>query len=350
MADDQTLALLGVSGIGEQLYRRIVASTTTTAAEIAQAFDLSQERAVDELEQLRALGLVNRLSIDENYSAVDPRFGIRVLVDRTADRLNRIRDAVPDLGAAFDEAERVRSDPSLSRILSGHDEVAAWYTRLEHQAGSEFLAFDRPPYVLADTNPLEEVVLERGVVWRAIYAAASFTEDSALDDVRRLVARGEDARITSDLPIKMAIADRRIALVSLELSAVAPVALVTQAAPMVEALIELFEWHWGRAAPVPLDQGSVDTRQLQRVRRDLANATPAPVDGDVTAERPSRAATETERTLLALFSTGLKDEQIARQLGISARTVRRRSHELLRELGAANRFQAGAEAARRGWI
>ncbi len=46
----------------------------------------------------------------------------------------------------------------------------------------------------------------------------------------------------------------------------------------------------------------------------------------------------------------MKDEAAARHLGISVRSLRRRSHDLLVELGADNRFQAGVEAARRGWV
>ena len=45
-----------------------------------------------------------------------------------------------------------------------------------------------------------------------------------------------------------------------------------------------------------------------------------------------------------------KDEQIARALGMSVRTVRRRVADLMDELGADSRFQAGVEAVRRGWI
>jgi DNA-binding CsgD family transcriptional regulator len=54
--------------------------------------------------------------------------------------------------------------------------------------------------------------------------------------------------------------------------------------------------------------------------------------------------------LLALMAGGAVDEQIARALGVSVRTVRRRIATLLVELGADSRFQAGAEAVRRGWI
>ncbi|WP_244925358.1 LuxR C-terminal-related transcriptional regulator [Georgenia faecalis] len=51
-----------------------------------------------------------------------------------------------------------------------------------------------------------------------------------------------------------------------------------------------------------------------------------------------------------MLASGAKDETIARELGLSERTLRRRSSALLARLGAANRFQAGVQAARRGWI
>ena len=43
-------------------------------------------------------------------------------------------------------------------------------------------------------------------------------------------------------------------------------------------------------------------------------------------------------------------KQIARTLGISLRTTRRRVAALMAELGADSRFQAGVEAVRRGWL
>ena len=65
---------------------------------------------------------------------------------------------------------------------------------------------------------------------------------------------------------------------------------------------------------------------------------------------PDRGPSRADRALLALLGSGAKDETIARELGMSERTLRRRSADLLRRLGAANRFQAGAQAVRRGWI
>ncbi|HKT05044.1 MAG TPA: helix-turn-helix transcriptional regulator [Rugosimonospora sp.] len=57
-----------------------------------------------------------------------------------------------------------------------------------------------------------------------------------------------------------------------------------------------------------------------------------------------------EHETLRLLGTGLKDEAIARQLGVSMRTARRRISTLLTRLGAVSRFQAGAETARRGLV
>ncbi|WP_374231436.1 hypothetical protein [Frigoribacterium faeni] len=50
------------------------------------------------------------------------------------------------------------------------------------------------------------------------------------------------------------------------------------------------------------------------------------------------------------MAAGATDEVVAQRLGLSVRTVRRRVHDLFGELGVTNRFHAGVEAARRGWL
>lgn len=54
--------------------------------------------------------------------------------------------------------------------------------------------------------------------------------------------------------------------------------------------------------------------------------------------------------VLRLAAQGMCDDSIARQLGVSVRTVRARFAEAMTELGAQSRFHAGVEAARRGWL
>jgi DNA-binding NarL/FixJ family response regulator len=45
-----------------------------------------------------------------------------------------------------------------------------------------------------------------------------------------------------------------------------------------------------------------------------------------------------------------KDRAIARALGVTERSVGRRIQEMMQSLQAGPRFQAGLQAARRGWL
>lgn len=71
------------------------------------------------------------------------------------------------------------------------------------------------------------------------------------------------------------------------------------------------------------------------------------------ANTPSSAADHLDprdRSILRLMAGGVSDAAIARQLGISSRTVERRVRTLLDRLNATTRFQAGVLAARQGLI
>jgi DNA-binding NarL/FixJ family response regulator len=59
---------------------------------------------------------------------------------------------------------------------------------------------------------------------------------------------------------------------------------------------------------------------------------------------------EQELTTLRLLAAGMKDEQIARSIGVSVRTVSRTVSDLMRHLDAQSRFQAGLRASQAGWI
>jgi DNA-binding CsgD family transcriptional regulator len=88
---------------------------------------------------------------------------------------------------------------------------------------------------------------------------------------------------------------------------------------IVGALTLLFESYWDKASVLP----------------DL---------------EPGGTRVDLRSNLLAQLAAGAKDEQIARTLGLGLRTVRRRVADLMIELGVDTRFQAGVEAARRGWL
>lgn len=322
---DDVFAVVGLDGPAEAVYRFVLAEGATSPADVAAALPLGGGEAALVLGRLREAGLINRVSGRDHFTAVDPRVALRALTERTADRLDRVRAAIPSMAAVFESvATQTGADPEV-RVVDEPGLIGMWYVRLEHETTREFLTFDRPPYVLAEENPVEPLVLARGVDWRVVYAAEILDRPGAWAEIREAAAAGERARIAPSLPSKLAIADRRMAIVSTSLDLDRPVALVTEAAPLVELLCDYFEATWERSVAVPADD-----------RLDLGATGGGPSEDDL--------------ALLAMLDVGAKDEIIARELGMSPRTLRRRSAELLQRLGADNRFQAGAQAVRRGWI
>lgn len=156
-----------------------------------------------------------------------------------------------------------------------------------------------------------------GVQHRTICTQALMTNEVTRELIREAVAAGEEYRVLPDLPMKLVIADDA-ALVPLTPAGVEAALLIT--APVVlAALGDYFEMLWRSAAAVGLEGGA--------------------------QELPAR-----RMEVLRLAAAGLKDDAIARTLGLSTRSVRRHMDALERQVGASNRLALGIEAARRGWI
>ncbi|MBD0746961.1 hypothetical protein BG418_02455 [Streptomyces sp. CBMA152] len=76
----------------------------------------------------------------------------------------------------------------------------------------------------------------------------------------------------------------------------------------------------------------------------------ARTDGPGEGADEGQCPSEEQLELLGLLAEGLKDEAIARRLGVHVHTARRRITRLLHDLDADTRFQAGARATLRGWL
>ncbi|WFB10742.1 helix-turn-helix transcriptional regulator [Streptomyces sp. LX-29] len=71
---------------------------------------------------------------------------------------------------------------------------------------------------------------------------------------------------------------------------------------------------------------------------------------EIPPDQRKDAPSEAERQMLRMLMQGLTDSAVARQLGMSDRTVRRVVAQLMERLGAQSRFEAGVRAVERGWI
>ncbi|MHB8718350.1 MAG: helix-turn-helix transcriptional regulator [Candidatus Dormibacteria bacterium] len=320
---------LGVEGSAETVYLLLLDRPGLTVAEVASLARRTRRSVAAACASLEASGLVSR-SLDRpaRLTAVRPDVAVEALVLRQTERLQRARLAAADLLERYRRHARPDARVAdLLEVVEGREGIAQRFLQLQAEARDEILVLDRPPYVVdpADNVAAETSVLERRVRARVIYDTSSLSQEH-LALIREHARAGEQARVMDGVPMKLIIVDRRVGLVPLRQDEPGLEGrLVVHTSPLLDALLVLFETLWRAAAPLPRREApGVDTADL--------------------------GLSEDDRMLLALVAAGLKDEVVAARLGITERTVARRLRVLFTRLGATTRFQAGLQAARRGWL
>lgn len=310
------LDVLGVSPEDERIYRSLLRQPGISAAELGRAVGRRPESIRLALDRLESVGLVTRLGTSGGLVPTRPDVAVDVLVARKQQELARVQAEARTLLAEVPKQRSTEPAEHLEVVL-GREAVAHRFLQLEQMTRHELLVLDRPPYAQDATEPNlgEMEMLARGVRCRGIYAPEAIEQAGSLAVLRQAVEAGEEARVHADLPLKLAISDRSAALLPLSGEQSTDSALVIHASTLLEALIALFELLWKTAVPLP--EESVPGHDME---------------------------------LLALLAAGLKDESIARHLGISPRTLSRRTNQLMTDLGARTRFQCGILANRLGLV
>jgi hypothetical protein len=319
------LSALGVSADDERRYQQVRPLSGSPLADVAAALRVEPDRVPEVLAGLIDLGIVELradrvvvLRADQALAAAIAREA--AAADHARDRLDELAGAIPLLVAAGTrpgpgEVEDVQ--PLDGELSSGGNALALLTAMIEESRGD--LLFLRPDaWLMPRESAISQVVaraVSSGRRSRAVYPLRALHE--APEILQNRVDAGEDVRLIDDLPTRLMIIGVTHAIVPEPLGfADSPRLLVRQGA-LVGALTLLFELYWERASPVSELYGP---RSNERV------------------------------FLLRQLLSGAKDEQIARTMGLSLRTVRRRIADVMIDLGADTRFQAGAEAVRRGWL
>jgi len=322
---DRAGPLLEPVGLGQpdtDVYLDLLARPRSTPADLAASLDLPIGRVRRTLQRLLDVGLATRLvASPHRYVAAPPEVAVDALVLRRQQQLEQLRADVRELALRLQPGSPPAESSELVGLVDGRDAVEHHLARMQLGAVEEVLIIDAPPYLYGHPvqNHEELRALERGVRYRCLYHAPGLEEPGHLNQVLHCVAAGEQARSLPSVRMKMIIVDHRLALLPLSFSAAETGnRILVHVSPLLDALVLCFESLWSRATPIAASQSAPSA------------------DGD--------------RRLLSLLSSGMKDRAIARALGVTERTVSRRISELMADLDVTTRFQAGVQAARRGWL
>jgi DNA-binding CsgD family transcriptional regulator len=323
---DGVLEALGLDPEVERLYLAVLELPALPLPELATRVGMTTARARTAMERLESLGLVSRAAGQPvRWTPISPAVALETLALQRERAIEVARQTAQALQRRFGHRERDASD--LIEILTTRETIAQRYVQIQHSATEEILNFDTPPYSLEpDDIGTELERLAAGIRYRVVYTHEALRVQGRFTTLQHLIAAGQEARALASLPMKLVVADRRLALMPLQIdtSHALASAIVVHASSLLELLALVFEEHWGRATPV------------QDTERAAANG--------------HGGLEPVERRILAMLASGLKDETVARQLGVTERTVRRHVHAILERLDASTRMQAALRARDRGWL
>ncbi|MFD8144093.1 LuxR C-terminal-related transcriptional regulator [Streptomyces sp. NPDC059708] len=328
------LSALGLDHEAESVYRAMLARPDLGVAGLAEELGLPVERIRRACDTLARMTLVGHGGGDgSGVHAVSPDVGLTsLLAEREADLAERQRElavtraSVARLLSDYDRRGPARRRADV-RLLDGIDEIRFRIGELARTCEGELMAFaDGGPQsaqTMAASRPLDEEQLGRGVRMRTVYLSSIANSPATVEYARWLEELGASVRTASALPMRMTIYDRRTAVVPTDPEDATAGALVLRGSGLVAALCALFEHVWQEAVPL---------------------------DGDGRARRSGSGLSDQAHAVLGLLAQGHTDDVVARRLGVSVRTARRITAELMERLGARSRFQAGVVAGERGWL
>ena len=318
------LQSLGLTAAEDTAYELLVDRRPSTLNQLATGW-LRTEDLHSVLAGLEAKGLVHQLpGVPARYCAVAPDIAVDALLFDNEQQLRRARAQADRLVALYRE-QTTRTEPgTVIEVISGSRAIQRRLTQIQRSARHEVRCLDKPPYVDLDgTADIEADLLANGVICRTIYEGASVEQPEALPGIERLIGAGQQARVLPKLPMKLVLSDDRFAVLPLQhVAGITQATMIVHPSGLLEALGNLFEGLWQNALPL-----------------DLPTTGAGP-------SRPDRTTADDQR-VIALLLSGLTDEAIARQLGVSYRTAQRRIATMIERLGVRTRFQAGVQAALR---
>ncbi|MFD9721313.1 helix-turn-helix domain-containing protein [Streptomyces sp. NPDC059076] len=167
-----------------------------------------------------------------------------------------------------------------------------------------------------------------GFSHRTVLSREALSVPGAVPQLTAALARGERVRVVDEVPTRLVIADRTMAMVPLTGRDSDAAALVVHGCGLLDALTSLFDAVWREAVPLRLGMGAMAGCLAE------------------TAGGPD--ATDLE--ILSLLLAGMTDARVAKQLDLGLRTVQRRVKGLMELTGVTTRLQLGWHAYAKGWV
>ncbi|MBO8195408.1 response regulator transcription factor [Streptomyces oryzae] len=296
--------------------------------------DLAEVRRIRSA--LTELCLLAGAGVGQRPEPVDPGIAEAVLANRLEvdiierrSQVVRVSRQMRELSGIWAEHhKRSGSDASPAvRLVEDAEAVRRELALAARECEEEVLSVQpgggRSTAALSEASSRDALMLERGVQMRVLYQHTARADLATRAYVRHITELGGQVRTTAEIHERMIIFDARVAFVPQSRTGrKAPGAAIVTDPTVVDYLWRTHHKSWLSAHPFDTAEESDDHGTTE----------------------------ELKQTILRLMATGLKDDVIARRLGVATRTCRRYMAAIMEELGATSRFMAGVKAVELGLV
>jgi sugar-specific transcriptional regulator TrmB len=279
MPDHFPLALqeLGLLPAEAHVYLALVRNGALSGTAVASVTGYPRSSVYLTLNSLLDKGLIEGgPGHGSRFFVVPPNKALSSLVMQEKEAIAEREKIAAELGRRLSSLlEPVETTPDkLIQVIRSPRGVAERYERLQLEAKRSNEVFVKAPFFVTPGNPVQERAGRHGVRVRAVYERAVLEVPAVRPYLARWVAQGEQVRIYDGaLPHKLAIFDRKRALVHLTMPGDQMRTLYIDHPELAVSLGIAFDALWERSKPL----GNVDQKKsspdsiTSRVRKRMGN-------------------------------------------------------------------------------
>ncbi|MEN8162681.1 MAG: helix-turn-helix domain-containing protein [Acidobacteriota bacterium] len=247
---------LGLTEYEARAYLAMLDQDLVSAADITRMCGVPRGRVYDVVNKLIQKGFcVTGPGVVKKFRAIDPESAIFALVEQQKHKERRMLETAKKLQVRYNNKKENVTTLDYLQVLTTKQSQINRHREFHRSVTKSLLSFNKRPYAskieIEDIKKASATLSEKirsGVQARAIYEAehASFF----LEWLEYFDSIGEDIRISRELPLKMLIADKSIAMLSLRndtAEAFKLSSLVVEHTDLTRALVQLFEYHWEKS-------------------------------------------------------------------------------------------------------
>jgi sugar-specific transcriptional regulator TrmB len=321
---------LGFDELQETVYRALLREPDADLARLASLAEVTADAVEAALAWLAERGVLRPDPTRRaGFAAVNPAVAVTALVEQAEHELRcRYRGVVETrselleltagcrhvpAGRPMAEVERVTCPDAVTEVLAELTYFMRASAYLVHPGGQPVRN------ALDARQPLPARALRRGIDLRVLCHRGVLDDPAEVARVRELHAAGAQFRLAEKRLDPLIILDESVVVLPAGKRDTCG-ALVVRQPRLLTGIVELYRRRWAEGEPLEWDA------------------------------RPQPSLADADRKVLRLLASGVTDETAAREVGWSTRHLRRRLAMVMVRLGASSRFEAGATAARLGWI